>query len=110
MSAPFVYQIAFDVKTELGSQWADGLQTVLKAHREANQKELEVYTTYVGDGERAYVRVPLESLGEMDAWVHTPDLVYKTLGDKQGADALARWAQSFKHWDSRILRLSKDGH
>jgi hypothetical protein len=110
MSAPFVYQITFDVKTELGSQWAEGLKTVLKAHSEANQKEPEVYTTYVGDGERAYIRVPLESLGEMDKWVHTPDLVYKTLGDKQGADALARWAESFKHWDSRILRLSKDGH
>ncbi|QMV14110.1 hypothetical protein [Vibrio spartinae] len=110
MSSTYVYQLEFDVKTEMGAQWAEGLKIVLDAHKQAGQAEPEIYTTYIGNGERAFVRVPLDKIGDMDDWVHTPDLVHKMLGEQAGSDALAKWAATFTHWESRLLRLSKDGH
>ncbi|SIT38832.1 hypothetical protein BN2475_170089 [Paraburkholderia ribeironis] len=111
MSSKYIYQLEFDVKTELGAQWSEGLKVVLDSFQKGGRPAPEIYTTYVGNGEKAFIRIPLDSLGEMDNWVHTPDLVFQNLGDqKAGATALAKWAQSFKHWESRILLLSQDGH
>ncbi|HEX6097857.1 MAG TPA: hypothetical protein VF432_16140 [Thermoanaerobaculia bacterium] len=108
----FIYQLECRVITHLANQWSEGLQMVLNAHQKhpKGRKNIEVYSTYIGDGEVAYLRVPVQNLGELDEWVTNPQIVIESVGDdERGHEALRRWAESFT-WSSRILKLSEDGH
>jgi|GEM_PF-1878671 len=113
MPANFLYMLRFDVKPEKARQFADTAEQVMKIHKTHPKglgENLQFYTSFIGNGEVAFVLVPIDNLGAIDSWTHTPDLLIEALSDGPGQDLLNRWADSISSWESRIVRYSPEGH
>ena len=112
MSANYLYLLTIDVKTGMRPIFDAALEKLLEAHAK-HPKGLSRFTTsydnVAGAGDRAYLMVEMDALGDQDTWVHTPLMVIEIFGQEQGIQILDDWAGSQIRWASQILRRRVDG-
>jgi hypothetical protein len=111
MSANYLYFLTIDVKTGMRPVFDAALEKLLEAHAR-HPKGLSRFTTsydnIAGAGDRAYLMVEMDALGDQDTWVHTPLMVIEIFGPEQGIQILDDWAGSQTRWESQILRRRGD--
>jgi hypothetical protein len=109
MNAKYVYHLQFHVKPELRRQFATCFAKVLEAHRRHEKglgAKCACYHSYIGNGDVVRVFVPLQALGDMDLWVHTPQIVMEVFGPQDGLGILENWAAAMDSWESLLLERS----
>ncbi|QHP66045.1 hypothetical protein EI171_00325 (plasmid) [Bradyrhizobium sp. LCT2] len=111
MSASYLYFLTIDVRTGMRPIFDAALAKLLEAHAK-HPKGLSRFTTsydnIAGAGDRAYLMVEMDALGDQDTWVHTPLIVIEIFGQEQGIQILDDWAGSQIRWESQILRRRVD--
>lgn len=105
MTKRFTYHLYFTVKTDLTPQFESSFGQVIEAHMKHEKglgKIMKFSRTFAGERDVISIHVDMDSLGEMDKWMHTPELVLEYYGQEQGLKVLKDYCDSTEAWNSHI--------
>jgi hypothetical protein len=107
MNANYLYFLTIDIKMGMRPIFEASLQKLLEAHTKHPKGLSRITTTYdnvAGAGDRAYIVVEMDALGDQDSWMHSPLMVIEIFGHDEGIRILDDLAASQTRWESQILR------
>lgn len=107
MSAKFIYSLDFIIKTELTPQFEYSFGKVIEAHVNHEKglgKKMQFFRSFADEKDIISIKVPMESLCEMDLWQHTPEIVLEYYGKEEGMKILQEYCDSTQLWVSRITK------
>ena len=105
--ADYNYNLAFTIKTELTHQFEYSFGKVIEAHlnhKKGLGHKMSFFRTFVGGRDMIILSLPLESLGSMDYWMHTPEIVLEHYGRDEGLKILNLYCDATVSWETRILK------
>lgn len=107
MEQTFLYTLDFYIIPSKTSQFEENISKILVAHREHAKglgHRMTFYRTFVGGDDVLTLTIPMETLGDMDLWMHTPEIVIEYYGQEEGIRILNDYSSGMKAWKSRITK------
>jgi hypothetical protein len=107
MSIKFIYHLDFILKTELTPQFETSFAKVIEAHHKHEKglgKQMQFQRSFAAEKDIIQIKVPMESLNEMDLWQHTPEIVLEYFGRELGMRILQDYCDATQGWNSYITK------
>ncbi|MGW8957633.1 hypothetical protein [Paenibacillus sp. NPDC055715] len=103
----FIYNLDFYIIPGKKTQFEENFTKILVAHNNHPQglgHRLTFYRTFIGGDDVLSLTLPMESLGDMDLWMHTPEIVIEYFGQEEGIRILNDYSAAMKIWKSKITK------
>ncbi|ARF67948.1 hypothetical protein B7C51_09085 [Paenibacillus larvae subsp. pulvifaciens] len=103
----FLYTLDFYIMPSKRSQFEKNFEKIMEAHHNHDKglgHRLTLYRTFVGGDDVLSLSIPMESLGDMDLWMHTPEIVIEYFGEEMGIRILNDYSAAMKVWKSKITK------
>ncbi|KEQ27574.1 hypothetical protein [Paenibacillus tyrfis] len=103
----FLYHLDFYIIPSKTSQFEENITKILVAHHNHAKglgHRMTFYRTFVGGDDVLSLTIPMETLGDMDLWMHTPEIVIEYFGPEEGIRILNDYSSAMKVWKSRITK------
>ncbi|MBE6051740.1 MAG: hypothetical protein E7214_14090 [Clostridium sp.] len=107
MSSKYLYKLDFYIAPGKILEFERGFSKVLIAEREHKRglgKNIKLYKTFIGGKNIITFLVPMESLSEMDTWMHLPKLVLEFYGQEEGMKILLEYSYAIDKTYSSIIK------
>lgn len=107
MQKKFYYSLDFYLKPSLIPQFEASFARVIEAHTHHEKglgKVMQFERTFADEKEVITIRVEMDSLNEMDQWMHTPEIVLEYFGQERGLKILQDYCDATELWVSRIKK------